>query len=505
MDEIRSEFGYRNRPLDEEAHSVLIECWRMLEQALADEEITDEKLCELKEQKVIPNRKCLLNPPTWMHFEDRPRLAEKFGDFLQANVIARPAGAAKAMQSAGVRPLSQAVEVEVLEKVDPMDDEDLLDQIISWEPQLRRAAGVSSDEFSIPVDLRVVRVDSLKIRYALNAFNRYQHSQPESVEAHFVAGECALYIRGKSQPKWLSVARELAYAICPGTEARQVAAGIKEVLAAGTPEEADTILDELGYPPREDSPVTPINTGETIDQIGSETLITSEDDSSGVSSPTSTTDNTVPGEGKQTTSEAVESVLGPNAPQPTPPPDNGTHSSSQSQREASGGTGNRTTPRHVGKLRTYVKNNEHDDEDVPDAETRAHRDAIERAGVDCVLRYEQDTGRIPKEMPPMNEGYDIESREKEGGEVIRYIEVKALSGNWRDNPNAALSKSQFKMASENGDRYWLYVVERADQKDCRLHRIQNPARRTNQFIYDDGWQALAEPNNSNSNEGTDYA
>jgi hypothetical protein len=87
-------------------------------------------------------------------------------------------------------------------------------------------------------------------------------------------------------------------------------------------------------------------------------------------------------------------------------------------------------------------------------------------------------------------GYDVESA-NDAGDTERYIEVKSLSGTWGKG-GAALSDTQFDHGTRLGTRYWLYVVERAEQEDWRIHRIQDPARQVNQFIYDFGWEALAE-------------
>jgi len=57
------------------------------------------------------------------------------------------------------------------------------------------------------------------------------------------------------------------------------------------------------------------------------------------------------------------------------------------------------------------------------------------------------------------------------------------------------TKPQFEKARELEDQYWLYVVERALGEDYKIHPIQNPAQRVNQFIYDDGWRSLANDNN----------
>jgi hypothetical protein len=102
------------------------------------------------------------------------------------------------------------------------------------------------------------------------------------------------------------------------------------------------------------------------------------------------------------------------------------------------------------------------------------------------MHFERLAGRNPTEMPHLNPGFDIESRDSNGA-LVRLIEVKSTRGPWS---NAALSKVQFDRARREGSIYWLYVVERAEREDFKVYCIQDPARRVNQFIYDDGWRAL---------------
>jgi hypothetical protein len=106
------------------------------------------------------------------------------------------------------------------------------------------------------------------------------------------------------------------------------------------------------------------------------------------------------------------------------------------------------------------------------------------------MEYEKERGRHPHEMPINNPGYDVASK-NDAGETARYIEVKSMSGKW-GAVGAALSDTQFEHATKHGDRFWLYVVEYAEQDNYRIYRIRDPARRVDQFIYDDGWEALAE-------------
>jgi len=121
---------------------------------------------------------------------------------------------------------------------------------------------------------------------------------------------------------------------------------------------------------------------------------------------------------------------------------------------------------------------------------------VDEAGIRRVLEYETQCGRIPKEMPHKNPGFDIESRDASGN-IVRYIEVKSFSGKWRDT-YAVLSRPQFNKASGFGDAFWLYVVERAQSSDFEIYRIQSPALRANHFMFDDGWLALSEQPSSAS-------
>ncbi len=114
-------------------------------------------------------------------------------------------------------------------------------------------------------------------------------------------------------------------------------------------------------------------------------------------------------------------------------------------------------------------------------------DAVERAGVDAVLTYEHEHGREPAEMPPTNPGFDIRSVDPDGG--VRIIEVKATAGRWEAR-GVGLSNTQFITAQQRREEYWLYVVENA-LSDPRVHPINDPASKVDQYLFDDGWRALS--------------
>lgn len=143
-----------------------------------------------------------------------------------------------------------------------------------------------------------------------------------------------------------------------------------------------------------------------------------------------------------------------------------------------------------GKLRTYVVSEESEEVRETDHAAARHRSEIEQAGVRRVLEYEKAAGREPLEMPPLNPGYDVETRDGEGN-LLRYIEIKSLRGTWTDANAPALTRTQFKRSEQEGEIFWLYVVERSQEEDFEIHCVPNPGRSVNQFIYDPGWRSLA--------------
>ena len=90
-----------------------------------------------------------------------------------------------------------------------------------------------------------------------------------------------------------------------------------------------------------------------------------------------------------------------------------------------------------------------------------------------------------------NPGFDLYQTDADG-EIVRWCEVKSLSGAWGDRP-VTMSHTQFEWAQEKGDAFWLYVVEHADDPDqIRILRIQDPAGQAETFTFDEGWAAVAD-------------
>lgn len=122
------------------------------------------------------------------------------------------------------------------------------------------------------------------------------------------------------------------------------------------------------------------------------------------------------------------------------------------------------------------------------------RDKIDRAGVACVINYELQQGRNPRDMNEVRAnfpGYDIESTDPKSGE-IRYIEIKSLRGDW-GRRGVKVTRKQFETGGDYQDSYWLYVVERSEmEQEYSITTIQNPVGLVGAFFYDVSWKQLNE-------------
>ena len=160
--EISSEFGEANRPLDDEAHAVLLNCWQILETALNEGTIAVDWLGRIGETKSIPNKDKVLYPPARLFFENRAGLAAKFGPFLESNLIHRQLGTERAFLAAGVQPLGSAVEIALLQTDNPADDPNTMERLGQRREEIARvlSAQVVSDDVRDALS-RLNNLDSL--------------------------------------------------------------------------------------------------------------------------------------------------------------------------------------------------------------------------------------------------------------------------------------------------------------------------------------------------------
>lgn len=525
LTEIAEEYGSQSRRLDAEAQRVALSCWQMLDQALDGAEIEADYLQQLGEQRVICGADEVLCQPRFVYFDDRPGLAEKFGEFLRRNVIKRPLGAWRAMARAGVRSLSEAVESQLVEKMDPVGDAEIISRTTARRQLLARVLDFHrpglADRLGRLEHLRCVGTRELMVIYTVNAFGREVASAPEAIQAHYLPADHTLYfIRRDGCLPWTAIARELATVLCPDDEPGHLTADIRSVLAADSIAEAKSELDESAIPDLAEAASNNVSVPLQVSDFGFESL---PSDPSLNSEPSQDDGPYYQGSAPVTTNQAIDLLLGTGAPHPSPLPgeldqpdrptttagsceqrfsgetashdrtDTGSRNSNPPGDENSSGTQQRPGPRRgYAVLRSYVMPDRNEDSSPLDDDGHVHRSETDQAGVTRVMQFERQQGRIPKEMPPRHPGYDIESEHL--GEIERFIEVKSLSGNWQ-GPDAGLTKTQFEKATELGDRYWLYIVEQALQDDCLIHRVCDPAGKANQFLFDPGWKQVAEDTN----------
>ena len=96
-----------------------------------------------------------------------------------------------------------------------------------------------------------------------------------------------------------------------------------------------------------------------------------------------------------------------------------------------------------------------------------------------------------KGTPANNPGFDL-YEVGEGGEPLRWIEVKALAEGWESRP-VTLTHTQFDYARAKGEAYWLYVVEHVGTDHAAIVKINDPAGWESTYAFDKGWRVAAEP------------
>jgi hypothetical protein len=450
----------KGRALEGDAAAVVGHCWSFLADGYRTGAISAHDLEPLREQPVVPDAAGMLNRPAHLFFEDRPNLALHFRQSLGSNVIPLPDRTAAIMEAAGVRRLSRHIAVEVLESPDREENFYLASHCKERREQLRRAAvasGLATPEATEWARLEAVTYESstkLLVRYSFDALGRVRYSQPQSPRAIFVPDEDALI--GEFAPgggmSWPDIARELALVLFPDQEPGRVSGVLLQALAPETTSDADSVLDALGVPRLASTAETPAVPGMPIDELGK---------------PDGETDDTF-------------------VPPPPPPPGGGTTPPVNPPKPPP----KKAKPR--SRYVTYVVPKDPPPAEPPDGSGSdgANRE-IEEAGVRRVKWSEEADGRIVLVMPPNNPGYDMESRVIEGGDIERYIEVKSLSESWGAD-GVGLTATEFERARALGERYWLYVVERAKSDAPEIYRIQDPARKANWFFFDRGWSQVAD-------------
>ena len=88
-----------------------------------------------------------------------------------------------------------------------------------------------------------------------------------------------------------------------------------------------------------------------------------------------------------------------------------------------------------------------------------------------------------------NKGFDIQAINPDTGELI-FVEVKGQRSAW-NRTGIALSQSQMEKCLQEGDSYWLIVVENLLTTPT-IHKFVNPAKLIDRYYFDSNWSKVAE-------------
>jgi hypothetical protein len=356
------------------------------------------------------------------------------------------------MDAVGVKRLSSAVTIQIVECTDPSLDQEATERLRQRWPLIRRVfASIVTESRAALSPPELWGCDELVVLHRVSSLS----SNPEAVPVLLSDDRTRIYFRRDRQNLQGSLARELAFGFYPDSTAGPIAAAIKEVLLATDVEEARLGLNDLGF-----------SEIELAHQL--------EANQPGI------------GPGGSENGEVYPTVEIP------PPPEEELPeiSAVEDAHKGAGRSTKRPSQTQRTMLRSYVANLESDNTKGMSEEAKWHRLETDRNGIDYVLSHERRELRHPTEMPHTNEGYDIESR-NDAGEIVRFIEVKSISGPW-EGYGIPLTAPEFRMAQERRGLYWLYVVENVSSAEPTLHMIQDPASKVVEFRFDDGWRVAAE-------------
>jgi hypothetical protein len=222
-------------------------CWMTLNEL--DSPLAEETAVLLRVQPVIPNRHHILTRPDQLFWPDQAELAHKFADpdaFLLPESLW-----GRAVAAAGVRPLSAALQLQLIYPADAVADAAVEQRLRQRRPLIERllstAAGDQSaaDATAFLDSLRVWRTPRLQVQYRLPlAADEAVTTTPEAAAVKLDARTNSLVVTDSEPAQlWTAVARELALALTGGG---LLALGLKEVLAAESYSAAAQALTELG-------------------------------------------------------------------------------------------------------------------------------------------------------------------------------------------------------------------------------------------------------------------
>lgn len=528
--EICSEYG-EGRPLDPADMAVMGGCLKEIALALGDtEDDLREHLSKLSEWPCIPTLPECLAYTEEVAVADSEWHVAPFGDEIQGMLTPDVPELRPLYEKLGVVPVSSVVS----QSIDYVEESrtrrelaqvfveraELFVRLIHDQPNQKRKTLM---EQLSSIDVRECHTLRLKHDWSLGASSF--SSEANEANAFFDVHGSSLYIvKSEKALPWAELLRSMFHALLPqagGPDLQKLVFIGKHLLTADSFAAAEKELDDADVPVLSDSWETITELPESgmmgefavgEDVLDEETLGQVEDATEpsepreadlGVQTASkdhsSIEGESSGGESYWGTDDSVTADQGARGPFGSVP-DGGSKSDSggaetdyepdgRGRREGRKATGTKRRNR----LRSYVRPRK---ERRSDTEPRAGRNSdhvyeVEAAARAMVCRYEEQRGRSTEEMPAMHPGYDIRSFNAEGN-VERLIEVKGIDGEWIEL-GVGLKRRQFLEAWDEGDKFWLYVVEFAqDAEHACVHAIQNPAVKIDEYFFDQNWRGIAE-------------
>ncbi len=235
------------RPLDAGTLARVEQCWQTLNEL--DAPLSEATAILLRVQPVIPSRHHILTRPDHLFWPDQVDLALKFTD-LDTYLLPETLWG-RAVAAAGVRPLSTALQLQLIYPANAVADPALAERLRQRRPLIERLLSTAaadqrtSDATAFLDSLRVWRTPRLQVQYRLPLAAAGAVTTPlEAAIARLDVQTNSLVVTEcKPAQLWPAVARELALALGGGG---LLALGLKEVLVAESYSAATQSLTELG-------------------------------------------------------------------------------------------------------------------------------------------------------------------------------------------------------------------------------------------------------------------
>ena len=254
---------------DEDDLAVIWRCWQMLDEALAEEEVGTAWFAPLRNLPVIPNAAGILTAPTRLLIDDMPGVAAALN--VGDAVIRRKEGMWRAFQAAGVRSLTEAVAIEILQIQQTAHDGTVHARMEERRPALARVLDGDPDGIQRLTrtlgELSFPQASALRVRYHLPDFGLTSAGislKALYVPAHPQDNGAARLIscpQDDGSWPWMLIAKEFARALYPGETPGPLASSLYVALNAVSLDAAHGALDDAGWPRLEHVEITPADAG----------------------------------------------------------------------------------------------------------------------------------------------------------------------------------------------------------------------------------------------------